>query len=144
SGEQYIAGLMFMAQQSLNGGAGFINYIDYQAGELRVGGTIGDSSSGARVVINDPQGKFAPTRNDDPRFTIDEENPTVRSETAYPMCIPRHGSADGDDNPPPTYRPKASQGHDLTPAPPHVPPGWDFRTPADYTANGTNALAMAP
>jgi len=144
SGEQYIAGLMFMAQQSLNGGAGFINYIDYQAGELRVGGTIGDSSSGARVVINDPQGKFAPTRNDDPRFTIDEENPTVRSETAYPMCIPRHGSADGDDNCPQTNRPKGSDGNYLTSFTTDVPPGWEFMTPAGYTANGTNALAMAP
>src|SRR3954465_14345531 len=62
--EQYIAGLVFIAQQSLNSGAGFINYIDYHKGELRVGGTIGDASSGARVIINDPQGKFAPKRLD--------------------------------------------------------------------------------
>src|SRR3954470_1936097 len=40
--EQYIAGLMFIAQQSLNAGAGVINSIDYGTGELRVGGTIGN------------------------------------------------------------------------------------------------------
>src|SRR4051812_42267206 len=45
--EQYIAGLMFLSQQSLNAGAGFINYIDYASGELRVGGTIGDPTTGA-------------------------------------------------------------------------------------------------
>src|SRR3954469_8238483 len=68
--EQYIAGLMFIAQQSLNNGAGIINYIDYEKGELRVGGKVGDAGSGARVVINDSQGKFAPKRSDDGRFTI--------------------------------------------------------------------------
>src|SRR4051794_32989979 len=88
-GNQYIAGLMFVAQQSLNSGAGFINFIDYATGELRVGGAIGDAKSGARVVINDPAGKFGRVRTNDARFTIDEDNPTVRSETAYPMCIPR-------------------------------------------------------
>src|SRR4051794_9652233 len=76
--EEYIAGLMFIAQQSLNAGAGFINYIDYATGEMRVGGTIGVATTGARVVINDPQGKFAPVpANADTRFTIDEDNPTV-------------------------------------------------------------------
>src|SRR4029453_2328571 len=102
--EQYVAGLVFIAQQSMNSGAGFINFIDYEKGELRVGGTIGDSSTGARVIINDPQGKFAPQRNDDPRFTIDEENPTVRSDTGYPMCVPRFGEADTDPNCPQTNR----------------------------------------
>ena len=97
-GDQYIVGLMFIAQQSLNSGAGFINFIDYANGEMRVGGTIGSATTGARVRINDPIGKFgmknsarpnALTDNHDDRFTIDEDNPTVRSETAYPMCLPR-------------------------------------------------------
>ena len=95
--EQYIAGLMFIAQQSLNAGAGFINYIDYAAGELRVGGEIGNASTGARVVINDPIGKFGRARTHDARFTIDEDNPTVRSETAFPMCVPRFDPASQDD-----------------------------------------------
>ena len=88
-GDKYIAGLMFISQQSLNTGAGFISYIDYAKGEMRVGGMIGDPNTGARVRINDPAGKFGPASHVDDRFTIDEDNPTVRSETGYPMCLPR-------------------------------------------------------
>src|SRR6185436_2825647 len=113
--EQYIAGLMFIAQQSLNGGAGFINYIDYTKGELRVGGKIGDAASGARVKINDPAGKFGRAWTHDARFTIDEDNPTVRSETAYPMCVPRSNPATGDDpDCPQKNRPKGPDANYLT------------------------------
>jgi len=142
--EQYIAGMMFIAQQSPNTGAGYINYIDYGTGELRVGGTIGDADSGARVVINDAQGKFAPQRLDDPRFTIDEDNPTVRSETGYPMCVPKSGAADGDDNCPQSNRPKDADGNFLPTFTTDIPPGWEFMAPFDYQPNGTNALVMAP
>jgi len=145
--EQYIAGLVFIAQQSLNNGAGFINYIDYAAGELRVGGTIGDAQSGARVIINDPDGKFAPVPADphnDVRFTIDEDNPTIRSETGYPMCIPRYGSAEGDDNCPQSNRPKGGDGNYLATFTTDIPPGWEFMTPPDYSPNGSSALVMAP
>lgn len=144
TGEQYIAGLVFIAQQSLNGGAGFINHIDYAKGELHVGGTMDDPDSGARVIINDPQGKFAPKRLDDPRFTIDEDNPTVRSETGYPMCVPRFGDATGDDNCPQSNRPMGSNGDYLTTFTTDIPPGWEFMTPADYKSNGTSALVMVP
>src|SRR6185436_21031794 len=113
--ERYVAGLMFIAQQSLNGGAGFINYIDYDRGELRVGGTIGDASSGARVRINDPAGKFGRAWTHDPRFTIDEDNPTVRSETAFPMCVPRFDPASQDDaDCPQANRPKGADKNYLT------------------------------
>lgn len=142
--ERYIAGLVFIAQQSLNSADGFINHIDYAKGELRVGGTIDDPTTGARVVINDPLGRFAPQRLDDPRFTIDEDNPTVRSETGYPMCLPRRGAADGDENCPQTNRPKSANGNYLSSFTTDIPPGWEFMTPADYTPNGSNALVMAP
>ena len=56
--DRFIAGLMFVSQQSLNTGAGFINFIDYATGELRVGGSNGDGTTGARVRINDPIGRF--------------------------------------------------------------------------------------
>jgi hypothetical protein len=94
-GDQYIAGLVYLAQQSLNTGAGFINFIDYDAGELRVGGLPGDPSTGARVRINDPvvdgtqSGRFSKGLSPDPRFTVDQENPTIISATGYPMCLPR-------------------------------------------------------
>ena len=131
-GDQYIVGLMFIAQQSVNAGVGFINFIDYANGEMRVGGTIGGptaATTGARVRINDPLGKFgtanaarpnALTDNHDDRFTIDADNPTVRSETAYPMCVPRTNpfNPDGTFNPlsddpkcPQANRPKGTDGN---------------------------------
>jgi hypothetical protein len=144
-GEQYIAGLMFIAQQSDNAGAGFVNYIDYATGELRVGGTIGDAKSGARVVINDPAGKFGRATALDTRFTIDEDNPTVRSETSFPMCVPRIDPASGDDQLcPQSNRPKGADGNYLTTFTTDIPAGWEFMTPPDYKSNGSNALAMAP
>jgi K319-like protein len=113
--DQYIAGLMFISQQSLNAGAGFINFIDYSKAEMRVGGTIGNPTTGARVRINDPLGKFGPASHVDDRFTIDEDNPTVRSETGYPMCIPRSDPTAADDPLcPQINRPKGSDGNYLT------------------------------
>lgn len=94
-GDQYIAGLVYLSQQSLNTGAGFINFIDYDAGELRVGGLLGDPNTGARVRINDPvlpdiqTGRYSKGLSPDPRFTVDPDNPTIMSATGYPMCLPR-------------------------------------------------------
>jgi hypothetical protein len=94
---QWIAGLISFSQQSLNTSSGYVNYIDYITGELRVGGVVGDPTTGQRVRINDPLGKFGRVWSPDVRFTIDEENPTVRTETAYPMCLPRQDPRLGDD-----------------------------------------------
>jgi len=96
-GDTYIAGLIFMSQQSLNSGQGFINYMDYANGEMRVGGTLNDPSTGTRVKINDPSGRFAPKYTLDPRFTIDTENPTIRTETGYPMGFPHFDPAVQND-----------------------------------------------
>jgi hypothetical protein len=106
-GDTYIAGLIFLAQHSLQSGQGFINWIDYTTGIFEVGGQIGVSGTGARVKINDPQGRFGRAWTPDRRFTIDENNPTVRSETAYPMCIPASdpASASPDANCPQKNRP---------------------------------------
>ena len=92
----YVAGLLFLAQNSLQSHQGFINFIDYATGELYIGGQLG-ARLGARVRINDPLGRFGRVTTHDPRFTIDEENPTIKSETAYPMCIPRTDPASADD-----------------------------------------------
>jgi hypothetical protein len=86
-GNTYIAGLMFLSQHSLQSSQGFINYIDYTTGYFEVGGVTGVQNTGQKVKINDPDGKFGRKWSPDPRFTIDENNPTVRSETGYPMCI---------------------------------------------------------
>jgi hypothetical protein len=89
----YLAGLLFISQQSLQAHQGFINFIDYSVGEMRVGGALGVATSGTRVRINDPKGRFSRTLSHDARFTIDEENPTIKTETGFPMCLPRFNPA---------------------------------------------------
>jgi len=152
-GNEYIAALMFISQQSLNAGQGFINYIDYDKGEMRVGGKIGDAATGARVVLNDPQGKFGRAHTHDARFTIDEDNPTVRSETAYPMCLPRvtpgtvnADGAKGDPRCPESNRPKNQDGTYQTVFTTDYPPLWVEwgLVPGGFQGNNTNPLEMAP
>jgi len=95
--DQYIAGLIYLSQQDLNSGAGFINCIDYSIGEMRVGGTLNDCTTGTRVRINDPVGRFGRAMTPDGRFTVDPDNPTIIAGTGYPMCLPRTDPATADD-----------------------------------------------
>ena len=102
--DRYIAGLVHVTQQALNAGAGYINFMDYTTGEMRVGGVLGDPTTGARVRINDPTangsasgGRYGRAMSPDPRFMVDQDNPTVASATAYPMCFPRTDPAFVDD-----------------------------------------------
>jgi hypothetical protein len=155
----YIAGLIFLSQQSLNASAGFIDSIDYANGILVV--------NGRSVMINDPPipgltnpavpgrnvGRFTIGQSPDVRFTVDQGNPTIISETGYPMCIPRvaPGSAAShpivpgstimsteDDRCPQRNRPLDVSGHfaagftmpaarsnPLTTAPGGLPDAWE-------------------
>jgi len=89
--DRYIAALVFISNLSLQAHQGFISAIDYATGELTVGG--------ARVRLNDPIGRFGRPMTHDKRFTIDEDNPTIKTETGYPMCIPRTRVDQGADDP---------------------------------------------
>jgi hypothetical protein len=124
----YTAGLIFLSQQSLHSGQGFIESIDYVKGELKVAGT--------RIQINDPKGKFSKQQSPDPRFTIDEDNPTVRTETGFPMCLPRTDPSVTDDPKCPQYnRPKDSLGNrimNFTMLPPGIPGLADARLMAPF------------
>lgn len=114
---QYISGLIFLSQQSLMGFQGFIEGFDYANGIAII--------NGYRVQIDDPAGKFSsgfpgnpiavasgipgwnpavtpanPTGASflqDSRFSIDENNPTIKTETGYPLCIPRFDPLTADD-----------------------------------------------
>jgi hypothetical protein len=122
--DSYIAGLVTISQQATNTGTGYINFIDYASGEIRVGGrlvrdgngvpqnTLDSSKPGIRIRINDPSGRFARVMSPDPRFTIDTENPTVRSVTGFPMCLPRSAptSTQEDALCPQANRPKDTAG----------------------------------
>ena len=86
-GGQHIVGLLFLSQQSLHAGQGFITAIDYVAGEMRVGGVAANPALDTRVRINDPLGRFGRSFSPDVRFTIDEDNPTIHTGNFYPMCV---------------------------------------------------------
>ena len=103
----YIAGLITISQDALNSGQGFINFINYTTGEIRVGGTVNfdgggnpvnvldPNDPGARVQLNDPlnptvgTGRYGRAISPDVRFMVDQDNPTIRSVSGFPMCIPR-------------------------------------------------------
>ncbi len=91
----YVAGLIWVSQQSLNSGQGFISSIDYSDGSIYV-----NSNGGlVRLLINDPNGRFGrPQSGPDARFSVDDANPTITSETSgYPMCVPRTDPNVADD-----------------------------------------------
>jgi hypothetical protein len=86
----YIVGLILPINQDLgNGGQGFITFIDYAKGRFEVGGTLGVQNTGTIIEINDPTGRYGLRHSPDPRWSVDNENPTIVSGNAYPMCIPR-------------------------------------------------------
>jgi len=158
---KYIAGLVFISQQSLNLGTGIITSIDYSNGELHIA-TKGGSD--ARVRINDPIGRYGLSHGGpgsgkelieadyDVRFAIDEESPTIHSATSYPMCIPRYDPAENDDTLcPQANRPRAPYCKSLPPPYPAftMPPIGQFCTsymmpvPTD-TPNQPDARLQTP
>ena len=109
---QYIAGLVFINQVVADAGIqGFIEKFDYANSIMYIAGT--------RIQLNDPwiPGGVTPLNPDgspfvgpgagtfnkgrysagqdptlhlaDPRMAVDQNNPTVRSQSGYPMCIPQ-------------------------------------------------------
>jgi hypothetical protein len=127
STDQYIAALIFMSQQSLNSGQGYINFIDYAKGELWVSSTM-NGPTGTRVRMNTPVGRYGLSQTPDQRFTADEDNPTIRTDTGYPMCIPRFDPGVATDSLCPQWnRPvdPVTGGYQTVytmPPPPAVPP----------------------
>jgi hypothetical protein len=92
---KHVAGLMFASQQSVNTGSGIIRNIDYASGRLHV--ETGDAANPAVIEINDPNGRFGRKQSPDPRFSVDDQNPTIHAGTGYPMCVPRTDPASADD-----------------------------------------------
>ena len=111
---KYRAGLILLSQQSANSGTGVVESIDYSKGRL----TVRNPLSGDKVIleINDPQvggtGRFSAGQTPDERFSVDNQNPTVKAATGYPMCIPRTDATAGQDDPlcPQQNRPTVANG----------------------------------
>ncbi|MGH8387927.1 MAG: hypothetical protein ACRESJ_20975 [Pseudomonas sp.] len=82
-----IAGLIDVSQQTTQTGSGFITGIDLDTGNIEVNGS--SSQPPTILQINDPNGRFGRIRSADPRFSVDDANPTIHAATGYPMCVPR-------------------------------------------------------
>jgi len=98
--DQYIAGLIFISQQSLNTSQGYINGFDYTKAvpEILVSKTL-HGPVGARIRLNTPHERYGlKDPNADVRFTSDEDNPTILARNGYPMCLPRVNPATGTDS----------------------------------------------
>ncbi|KAK0488388.1 hypothetical protein EDD18DRAFT_1311319 [Armillaria luteobubalina] len=126
-GGQYIAGIVYIFQEIANLNEGFITAIDYEKGEFRVGGDFNDPTTGVRVVINDPVGRFGKVHGDWPLWTADTDNPSIQASTGFPLCLPRADPAVADDPLcPDSNRPVDTSGKPLTGftfAAPPVPAG---------------------
>lgn len=130
-GNRHIAGLIYISQQSLNTTTGYISGFDYDKGVIFVSG----SALGApqvRLELNDPEGRFSKGQSPDTRFSVDDRNPTVRSATGYPMCVPRKDPASGDDpRCPQRNRPLVAQGcRNFAAAGVFLPAGRELTPPA--------------
>lgn len=81
-GGNYIAGLCYVSPEFLVVNAGVIDSI--------VGGVI-ISVGGAKVQLNDPLGVYGPATNFDPLWSVDPQNPSVRTSDGFPHCVPFTG-----------------------------------------------------
>jgi hypothetical protein len=110
--QTYIVGLIVpAAQQGASAGAGYINFIDYDGtvlgmpGRFRVGGIMGNFTTGTLCELNDPVGRFGAAHSPDPRFSADTENPTITTANGYPVGIPTVAPPGIDPDRPDTNRP---------------------------------------
>jgi hypothetical protein len=103
SRDEYVAGLIWISQQSLNASQGIINAIDYSKcasttvacmPDVWVGTTLA-AKTGSRLRINTPNARYGGVDVNltngiaDKRISSDEDNPTIMARTGYPMCLPR-------------------------------------------------------
>ncbi|KAJ7195943.1 hypothetical protein GGX14DRAFT_575268 [Mycena pura] len=124
-GETRIAGLIFMFQESLQLLQGFITSIDYDTGHFMI--------DNQEAVLNDPLGRYGLPYTDNPLWTVDPDNPSVRATTGFPLCIPRNTT---DSECPLTNRPQDGDGFYLT--------SFTMPDPALVEPNGLDPRIMVP
>src|SRR3954462_6422108 len=92
---KHSARLILASHQSATTGSGIISKIDYATGRIHV--DTGDAANPAVIEINDPNGRFGRKQSPDPRFSVDDQTPTIHAGTGYPLCVPRTDPATADD-----------------------------------------------
>lgn len=140
-----IAGLITFSQQSLNNGAGYITRIDYATGTIYVGDAVGGADQ-AKLVINDPNGRFGRAQSPDARFSVDDENPTIIANSGFPMCVPRFDPASQDDPKcPKKNRPTVGSAfgcRNFRTAGVVSPAGWELAAPTGGATSFCSAFVM--
>eukprot|EP00611_Tribonema_gayanum_P013865 TRINITY_DN250_c0_g2_i2.p1 TRINITY_DN250_c0_g2~~TRINITY_DN250_c0_g2_i2.p1 ORF type:complete len:738 (-),score=151.85 TRINITY_DN250_c0_g2_i2:882-2972(-) len=96
TGPRYIVGVCYLTPTaSLVNQCGYVQTIDAD-GTMTIGPTL-DAPTGAKVRLNDPNGCYGPRTTtgvagiahpSDPLWGVDCDNPSVRSQNAYPHCVP--------------------------------------------------------
>ncbi|KAJ7631906.1 hypothetical protein DFH06DRAFT_1004796 [Mycena polygramma] len=120
-----IAGLIFIIQESVQFLQGFITEIDYTTGHFWV--------DTLQCVLNDPIGRFGYAYTENPLWTVDADNPSIRSSTGVPMCIPRNST---DSECPLTNRPVDGNGIYQT--------SFTFPDPTVVVPGGLDPSVMVP
>jgi cytochrome c peroxidase len=152
---EHIAGLVYVSQQSLNSGTGFITGFDYAKGVIYVGRSPTEPM--ARLQLNDPKikdltdpaagtGRYSAGQSPDSRFSVDQQNPTIHASTGYPMCVPRTDPAVAiDPLCPQKNRPFADQGcRNFYEAGVFLPTGRSLAPPAPGSTYCSGFIMKAP
>ncbi|KIJ37448.1 hypothetical protein M422DRAFT_260124 [Sphaerobolus stellatus SS14] len=132
--DEYIAGLIYIVQDSTQILQGYISAIDLDTGIFTVGmNANAPPNTGFKLILNDPLGVFGRPYTDNPLWTVDPVNPSIRSVTGFPLCIPRNSSDPlcSDVN-----RPKDTDGNFLT--------TFTFPDPATVQAGDPDPHLMVP
>jgi hypothetical protein len=80
--DQFIAGLVYIAQDPARLLTGFITSIDTTTGHFTVQGAFSPSGlGGLDCVISDPLGVYAPAYAANPLWSVDPVNPSVHATT---------------------------------------------------------------
>ena len=156
---EHVAGLVFISQQSLNAGIGYITHFDYPNGVIYVGNSPKGPDK-ARLQINDPKitadntypgdpaigtGRYSAGQTPDSRFSVDQQNATIHAFTGYPMCVPRTDPAAGDDpRCPKQNRPLANACRNFSDAGVILPTGRELAPPGSGQTFCSGFVMKAP
>jgi hypothetical protein len=76
--DQYVAGLVYIAQNPLRALQGFITSINYATGHFTLAGKFNPAGY-IDCVLNDPLGVFGPVYTKNPLWSLDPVNPSLFS-----------------------------------------------------------------
>jgi hypothetical protein len=79
-----IAGMIFIAQRTIQTLQGFIEFIDSNTGHFTV--------NGVDMVIDDPNGRYGPPTTTDELWASDPDNPSIHATNGFPVCIPTNSN----------------------------------------------------